>query len=230
MISIALRVLNQIASKPFRSVLLKSIGITLLVMIALGFGLFELFDRSVVLSNHYLDSGTNVLAGLGLTLGLLFLIVPTTTLVAGFFLDDIAQMVESESYPHEPLGQELSLWESLKTALMFTGVIIVANILALFLLLIPGVNLIAFFVINGYLLGREYFDLAARRYRSKEDAKVFRQSHRGRVFLGGLLMALLVSVPILNLITPLFATAYMVHLHKKLSGSKPADFVAPPFS
>ena len=90
-----------------------------------------------------------------------------------------------------------------------------------FLLLIPGINLIAFFLVNGYLLGREFFEFAAMRYRSPAEARLFRAKHAGTVFLSGLVLAAFLAVPLLNLLTPLFAAGMMVHLHKKLSQRDP---------
>ena len=89
--------------------------------------------------------------------------------------------------------------------------------LALFLLLIPGVNLIAFYLGNGYLLGREYFELAAMRHLPAAEARQLRQANRGLVFLCGVIIAGLASVPIVNLLTPLFATAFMVHVYKRIT-------------
>jgi len=89
--------------------------------------------------------------------------------------------------------------------------------LALFLLLIPGVNLVAFYLGNGYLLGREYFELAAMRHLPPAEAKKLRQANRLTILLSGLIIAGLASVPILNLVTPLFATAFMVHVYKDLA-------------
>ena len=84
------------------------------------------------------------------------------------------------------------------------------------LLLVPGINLMAFFLVNGYLLGREYFEFAAMRFRSPQEAKALRRQHRGVIFFAGLLIALMLSVPILNFLTPLFAASMMVHIHKAL--------------
>ncbi|MGH9808822.1 MAG: EI24 domain-containing protein, partial [Terriglobia bacterium] len=89
--------------------------------------------------------------------------------------------------------------------------------LALFLLLSPGVNLIAFYLGNGYLLGREYFELAAMRHLPIEDVKRLRKANVGYVWMCGLIIAVIASVPILNLITPIFATAFMVHIYKQLT-------------
>jgi CysZ protein len=81
---------------------------------------------------------------------------------------------------------------------------------------VPGVNLIAFFVGNGYLLGREFFEAAARRFHDRDGARALRQANAGRVFLGGIVIALFLAIPILNLFTPLFATAFMVHVYKQV--------------
>jgi CysZ protein len=83
--------------------------------------------------------------------------------------------------------------------------------------LIPGINLIAFYLGNGYLLGREYFELAAMRHMPPDKAKQLRRANRVTVLLCGLIIAAIASVPILNLITPLFATAFMVRIFKGLS-------------
>jgi CysZ protein len=79
------------------------------------------------------------------------------------------------------------------------------------------VNLIAFYVGNGYLLGREYFELAAMRHIPAAEARRLRLANRGTVFLCGLIIAGLASVPILNLLTPLFATSFMVQIYKRLA-------------
>jgi CysZ protein len=108
-------------------------------------------------------------------------------------------------------------------SLKFFGVVVLGNLLALLLLLVPGVNIGAFFVVNGYLLGREFFEFAAMRFRPEAEAKALRRRHAGTVFLAGLVIAAFLAVPLLNLLTPLFAAAMMVHLHKMVSASDP-DF------
>ena len=84
-------------------------------------------------------------------------------------------------------------------------------------LFVAGLGLVIMFVANAYLLSREYFLLAAMRFRPPAEAKAMRRAHRGQIFLAGLLIAMFVSIPIVNLATPLFAMAMMVHMHKRLS-------------
>ena len=81
--------------------------------------------------------------------------------------------------------------------------------------------MVVFFIVAAYLLGREYFLLAAMRFRSIEEAKAFRKEHASTVFAAGCVVAAFVSIPIVNLATPLFGTAFMVHMHKRLSGPRP---------
>ncbi len=95
--------------------------------------------------------------------------------------------------------------EAILASIKFFGVVIIGNLIALMLLFIPGINIIAFFLVNGYLLGREFFEFAAMRFRSAEEAKLLRSRHSGTVFAAGLVIALFLAVPIVNLLTPLFA-------------------------
>jgi CysZ protein len=86
---------------------------------------------------------------------------------------------------------------------------------------VAGAGFIAFFVATAWLLGREYFQLAAMRFRTPAEAKAMRKHNAGRVFTAGLVIAAFVSIPIVNLATPLFGMAFMVHMHKRLSGPRP---------
>lgn len=168
-----------------------------------------------------------LLASIGLALALALVLAPVTALIAGLFLDDVAEVIEKRDFPDDPPGRALPFGEALVETLKFLGVVIVGNIVALFLLLIPGVNLVAFFLVNGYLLGREFFEFAAMRHRTPQDARLFRKKHKGRVLAAGLLLSAYLAVPILNLTTPLFAAGLMVHLHKRLSRYEKLLAVAP---
>ncbi len=215
-----------------RSVFWKVLGLTILVLVGLWLALRETFIYFTLPWIDQLIPGTagwegwltfviGIFASLGLALVLALLLAPVTALIAGFFLDDVAEVVERRDYPQDAAGRPLPLGEAISGTLKFLGVIIVGNIIALFLLLIPGINLIAFFLVNGYLLGREFFEFAAMRHRPPAEARLFRAKHAGTVFLAGLVLAAFLAVPLLNLLTPLFAASMMVHLHKKLSHRDP---------
>ena len=218
----------QLFTAEFRQVFLKSLGLTLLALVALWFGLSGLFDTFAMpwidellpgfpVWAGWLGFVTALVFGLGLAIGLALLVAPVTALIAALFLDDVAEIVEAADYPQDPPGQPLPAMRALWLSLKFFAVVILANLVALVLLLVPGVNIAAFFLVNGYLLGREFFEFAALRFRSEEDARALRRRHAGTVFMAGLVIAAFLAVPLLNLLTPLFAAAMMVHLHKALS-------------
>jgi CysZ protein len=221
----------------FRAIFFKTIGLTLLVLAGLWFGLKELFDW---LALPWIDALlpafpswagwlsliAAIAAGIGLAIGVALLIAPATAMIAGLFLDDAADLVEQTGYPSDPAGKALPAGRALMQSLKFFGVVIMGNLVALILLLVPGVNIAAFFVVNGYLLGREFFEFAAMRHLPLHEARALRRRHAVTVFLAGLLIAAFVSVPLVNLVAPLFATALMVHLFKLLSARDPRRGVA----
>jgi CysZ protein len=231
MLSAALLAIQDCFSAPFRQVLLKSLGLTLLFLALLwaaGTRLAAWFGAKLAAAYPvdypwWADALTTVaglLSGALLFVGLAFLLAPISALVAGFFVDDIAATVEREHYPSDPPGVPAPFWPSLGESLGFAGWALLVNLLALILLLVPGVNLVAFFVGNGFLLGREYFHLAARRLLGPEGALALRERYGFQAFLGGLAVAGLLAVPFVNLLTPLFATALMVHLVKRLTARR----------
>ncbi|MCF1505094.1 sulfate transporter family protein [Afifella sp. H1R] len=225
----AQRSLEEILSPPFRNVLWKSVGLTLGLLLVLWLVLEGLVVHFLALPYPWLETGLTIVSGIGLVVGLAFLAAPATSLFAGIFLDEIAEVVEKNHYPNEPLGRALPLMEGILTTLQFTLVVVGVNLVALPLVLFVGFGVVIFFVANGYLLGREYFDLAARRFHDRRVAKILRLRHSGRIFLAGLVIAGFTAVPLVNLLAPLFATAFMVHVHKRIQKSerRPGGLLAP---
>lgn len=222
-----------------RSALWKSLGITLLIIAGIWFGLGSAFETlAMPLVDQFIPGlpgwagwlGTvaAIIAGLGLALVLGMLIAPITAIVAGLFLDDVAEVIENTDYPEDPPGRAMPLGDAIVHSAKFMLVVIAGNIVALFMLLIPGVNIAAFFIVNGYLLGREYFEFAAMRFHSPKEARAIRSRNGLNVFLGGLVIAAFLSVPILNLLTPMFAAGMMVHLYK-MTARRMASSKAPAF-
>lgn len=218
--SAAVLAARQTFSPPFRAVLFKSLGITVLLLIVGWFGLQELADRLLVLQNPTLNQIAHIVAGFGTAFGMIFLITPITAAVAGLFLDDVAEIVERTHYPDDPPGAPLPLIKGLLLSARFFLLVLGLNLLMLVLIFIPGVNLVAWLVVNGYLLSREYFSLAALRFRSEADATEMRRRNRLKVFSAGALTAALAVLPFANLLTPLFATAFFVHLHKRVAADE----------
>jgi CysZ protein len=163
----------------------------------------------------------SIAAGLGIVFGAVLLMPAVTSLVASIFVDEVADHVEREYYPAEQPGTALpftlAMVEGSKTAL-FT---VLVYLIALPLVLVAGAGFLVFFIATAWLLGREYFELAALRFRSPAEAKAMRRQNAATIFTAGLVIAAFVSIPIVNLATPLFGMAFMVHMHKRLSGRRP---------
>jgi CysZ protein len=230
--------LTELFSPAFRAVFMKSLGLTLAALIILWLLLHGLFD-AVALPwmaslwpglpswADWLGVAAALVAGIGLAIGLAFLIGPVAAIIAGFFIDDVAEAVEREDYPADPPGRAMPFIPSIILSVKFFGVVLAGNIVALLLLLLPGINLVAFFVVNGYLLGRQFFEFAAMRFLPEAHAKALRRQNALPVFISGLIIAVFLAIPLLNLLTPLFAAALMVHVYKGIAiregnRSKPA--------
>jgi CysZ protein len=232
MIAAAIKALSQMSSPAFRAVLLKSVGLALALIIVLAIGLHRLLAWLAASGGLWAEEMlgpaahtplniflwmVTIAAGLGIVFGAIFLMPAVTALVASFFADDIAAEVERAHYADEPPGRPVptakAIFEGAKTA----ALAVLVYLCALPFLLLAGLGVIIFFLATAFLLGREYFELAAMRFRPATEAKTLRRRHAGTVFGAGLLIALFVSIPIVNLATPLFGTALMVHLHKRLS-------------
>ena len=216
MLAAAIQAFRELFTPSFRAVLFKCVGLTIGLLVLLIVLIEGVFNYTVVWPD-WIETTLSWIGGLGLVIGSIFLIPPVTSLMAGLYLDDIAAEVERTYYPADPLGREMPPLQAIGVGLKFFFVVLIVNLVALFLLLIPGVNLIAFYIGNGYLLGREYFEMVAMRHLPSDQAKRLRKANRGYVTLSGLVIAGLASIPIANLLTPLFATAFMVRIFKQLA-------------
>ena len=214
--------LRQTFSPSLRAILWKSLGLTLGILVLVWLGLTRLiqaFQSSHHISAQYpiLDQLAYYFAGFGLFVVLAYLMPAISILVAGFFLDDAAAIVERTDFPNDPPGQAMPFGTAMLYAVRFAGVTLLVNLAALVIFFVPVIGIAAFFAANAYLLAREYFEMAAARFRPLPEAAEMRRAFSGRTLAAGCLLSALMVVPILNLLTPLFGIALMVHLHKRLS-------------
>ncbi len=226
MLAAAWLALSDLPTRPFRAVLLKVLGLTLLLLVLAWLGLQAAVVHFADWPDHaWIGTSVAIVSGFGFIIGLAFLVAPVSALMAGLFSDDIAAIVERRHYPFDPPGTGLSLKESAFGAIGFAVTAVLVNLICLVLLLVPGVNLVAFFIGNGYLLGREFFEAAAARFGGVDAARALRRENAGTVLVGGFVIALFLAIPIVNLLTPLFAMAFMTHLNKRVRGRRPVELV-----
>ncbi len=159
-----------------------------------------------------------------------FLMVPVASAITSMFLDDVADAVEAEHYPHLPPATPVPFGDALRDTVNFMGVLIGVNVVALvlYLMFAPFAPLI-FWSVNGFLLGREYFTLAAIRRVGRTEAKRLRGKHGLTIWAAGVLMAIPLSVPLLNLVIPILGAATFTHLfHQLVSAPRGATAPHPP--
>ena len=231
MIDAAIKALQQMFSTPFRSVLIKSVLLALVMIVLIGVGLHTglsfLTQSGSTWAEGAFGPGTHgplavliwivsVATSLGIVVGGVFLMPAVTAFVGSFFVDEIAERVEHVHYPQDPPGKALPVLRAAIEGTKIALLSIAVYLCALPFVFLAGLGLFILFFASAYLLSREYFELAAMRFRPIAEAKAFRKANQTAVFTAGLFIAAFVSIPIVNLATPLFGMAFMVHVHQRI--------------
>ena len=218
MVSAFAKALALLGERPFWRVIWHTVLVTTATIVGLHAVVWGVLTHVTLVDIWWLNTLIAVLGGLAVVVLTWLLFPAVVTLVVSCFLERMIVAVETRHYPDLPAPTPLSLWQNVWVALRFTGVMLLLNLLAVPLyLLLPGVNVVVFYGVNAYLLGREYFELVALRRLNPRTARRLRRSHQLRLFVAGLLITGLLTVPLLNLVAPLLAAAFMVHLVVELT-------------
>ena len=213
--------ISQFSNRRFQRVVLKSIILAIVALWALAAGggsvLGWLFGGDLTLPWIGTITFSGSLIGWGtfwIILGLsVFLMVPVASAMSAFFVDDVARAVEERHYPNTQAQYRSKLSEEVRESLGFLGTMLVANMIALIFYAFFAVFApIIFWSLNGYLIGREYFYMAAKRHLGRDNALSVFRDHRFRVWMCGVILVLPMSVPLLNLVVPVLAAASFTHL------------------
>ena len=207
-----------------KGVFLRSLGLTLLLFILALAGLEFAILHLPTLGAPWVNRVIEVLTPLLFLVAAFLLGAPVAAVFASLFLDRIARTIETRAYPGQPPGAGMSTATALSSGLRLAGLALLANLglLVLDVELVPPLPEILTILVNGWLLGREYFELAALRHMTRVAAAQLRRRHGGTVFVGGTMISLLSSVPLINLLAPLFGAAFMVHLYKRFIAEEQA--------
>lgn len=222
-----LKALGQIGDRRFRAVFWRGLGLTALLLAAvtavLVWGVGWLVGDTVTLpllgEVGWVD---NVLSWAFLLLMLVlsvFLMVPVASAFVSMFLEEVAEAVEDRHFPGLPPAPAVPVSDAVRDGLAAMGVLIAANAAALLVILVlPVAGAPVFIAVNGYLLGREYFTVAAMRREGRAGALRLRRRHAATIWAAGVLMALPLVVPVLNLFVPILGAATFTHLYHRLKG------------
>jgi CysZ protein len=216
------RAVYLLSMPQMRRLVVLSLGLALLTFALLWLAVAGVLYGTALFEWRPLNWLLDLMGGL-VVLGLSWLLFPAVvTLIMSFFLERVAATVEALDYPGRGLPRRQPIGETLRAMLRLTTLTLLLNLLALpVYLLMPGINLFLFLALNGYLLGREYFEAVALRRLDAATTKAARNRFGLRVFLGGVIIAALFSLPLVNLVAPVIATAFMVHLFEALPRIEP---------
>ena len=220
-----LRALRQVGDRRFLWVLVKALALTVLLLVGLTWvAAWAASGIPTDLGEWWLvghvtlpEIGPESLAVGFVLVASVFLMIPVAALFVGLFLEDVAEAVEARHYPALPPANAPGLAANLGNALRFAGVVIAANLLAIVLYLVAGpLAPVVFYAVNGYLLGREYFELVAARHMGFRAAVAFRRRHWARAWAAGALMAVPLTIPVMNLFVPVLGVATVTHQFHRL--------------
>jgi CysZ protein len=212
----------QLKDPKILKLVILSIICTVLVYAGLFAGLGWFLRSTVVAELSWLDSLLD--AGAGVAAGVLawFLFPGVVTGIVGVFLDDVARAVEARHYPHVGLARHTPMLAVLGSSARLIATTVGLNLvlLPIYVLLVffPPLNLVLFYMVNGRLLGREYFETVALRHHDTRTVTGLLRQHRWQIWGAGAITAAMLTVPGLNLVAPVIGTAAMVHLFHKLTG------------
>lgn len=214
------KAIEQLQDRALRRIVWLGLLYAAIVFVLLWGGVYLLLSHTTLFQTGWLDTVIDVLGGLA-TLVLTWLFFPVVvTSIMGIYLDDAVEAVETRHYPNLSLPRRQSIQEIILSSLKFLAVTVALNVVALLFLLVPPVFPFVFYGINGYLLGREYFEVVALRRLDPAAAARFRRGHQLTVFLAGLVIAFLLTLPVVNLLAPVIGTAAMVHLFHTMSNRR----------
>ena len=220
-----LKSVAQFDDPKFRRVLWHGMGLTIALLIAacllVNFGINQLLSSAwaanLIGDQSWLGALINI-GGALFTIALsIWLMVPVTSAIIALFLDEVAQAVEARHYPHLPKQTATKLQDQILVGIRFLGILLLANIGALILsMIVPLLAPFVFWATNGYLMGREYFQMAAMRRMPRAQAQELFQRHQGSIWTAGILMAIPMSIPLVGLFIPILGAATFTHQFERL--------------
>ena len=160
-------------------------------------------------------------SGAGVVVLALMLFPASFGIVISIFMERIADIVEGEYYPALGKARGIPIWTGVWTGVVFLFAVLLLNLVMLPLylvaLFVAGLGAVLFYAINGWLTARLYYEQVALRRRTPAEVKAWRKANAGVLWLTGIVIVFLGTIPILNLIVPVLGTAAMVHVAQTLS-------------
>lgn len=219
MFSAVSKTLGQMNDPPIRRVIGKTLGLAILGYI--------LFVALVYLLVGWLSGLSGWLEGLAQFGGVFaaiviawFIFPAVAAAIAGIFADEVIDAVEAKHYPALPPARHVPVLMAVGDGLKLAAIALLVNVAALPLLVIPPVYILFTWVVNGWLLGREYFEMVAFRRMDRASAHDLRGRHNRTFTIAGVMIAICLTIPFVNLVAPVLGAAFMVHVAQNVLNHK----------
>jgi uncharacterized protein involved in cysteine biosynthesis len=209
------KALGQLGDPRIQKLIGLSIVLTIAVFIAVALLAWYLVGWLSGLSGWWGDAA-QVAGVLGTVVIAWFTFPAVAAAISAVFADRVIDAVEARHYPGRSAPLEVPLWSVILDGVKLAVLSLIVNILALPFLVFPPLYAVIAYGVNGWLLGREYFEMPAFRRLERPVARQLYRAHKGQFTLGGVLIAFISTIPIVNLIAPIVATAFMVHLFESV--------------
>ena len=205
------KTLGQLNDPAIRRVIGKTLGLAIL-----GYILFVVLVYLLIGWLSGLAGWLEDLAQFGGVIGAIvvawFLFPSVAAAIAGIFADDVIDAVEAKHYPFLPPGRPVPVLAAVLDGLKLALIALIANLLALPFLLVFPIYVLITWGVNGWLLGREYFEMVAFRRMDRASAHELHRRHNRIFTMAGVMIAVCLTIPFVNLLAPVLGAAFMVHI------------------
>jgi CysZ protein len=146
-------------------------------------------------------------------------------IIASIFLDGFMENIARHEY--DKTLHKVKLHQELPKSLMFIGQALLYNLLCLplyMLLFFTGFTFVLYYMLNGYLLAKEFWVMVCDRMKIKP---AHRNTMRGTLLIAGTGFMFIATIPPFTLVMPLLVSAFMVHLGFAALKDGRAEFTDP---
>ena len=217
MLNAFFRALGDPILPPLRKVIALSLAIAIATFIVLWIVVALTLSHLPIVGWRAVNWLIDIVGAVGVLFLSWLLFPPVVTMIMGLFLERVAAAVEAVHYPGRGPPHQQSISRAVWGGVRLMMLSLALNLLALpIYVLLPGLNMLVFLGLNGYLFGREYFELIALRRLDLRTVRQVRHCFAGQVFCGGAIITGMFALPFINLVAPVIATAFMLHVFERL--------------
>ncbi len=222
---------QQLGDPRLRGVIWQSLLLSLVLQAVIAGVAWWALQSLATFQSDWINSAIRWLGGAAVLVLALLLFPASFGVVISVFIERIADIVEAAHYPQLGKAHGIPIWTGIWTGLVFLVAVIALNLVLLvpylLALLFFGSGAVLFYALNGWLTGRLYYEQVALRRLSPAEVKAWRRANTGVLWMTGIVIVFLGTIPIVNLIVPVVGTAAMVHVAQTLT---PPPSSARPFN